>query len=316
MNDRLLFEFLRNRTTPRQTREVLDWLDESPENRAYLDMLDNTDFATRIWLPRLQERLEAAERNRPFARIRRNRAVRWISAVAAVLMVGLCSGYLMLQYDLSRMPDVTYISSNGQSALELMDGTKVWLTPGSTLRYPTRFRGRTRSVELAGEAQFDVAHDEKHPFIVHTFACSAKVLGTRFDIIADEHENHFSAALLEGRLQISLNASDKSIVMAPNEIVRLDRGTLSKEMLTDTDNYRWTDGIINLRGLSFEEIVRKLETNFNVRFVIRREQMPEVNFGWGKIAISSGIEHALEVLHYGADFEYSFDRNSGIITIE
>lgn len=316
MEDQMLYRFIRNKTNPRETREVLDWLDESPEHRDYLNTLDNVEFATGIWLPKLQERLEAAGRERPSVRIHRSRIVRWASAVAAVLIVGLCCGHFMFRYALSQMPDVTYISANGQSALELTDGTKVWLTPGSSLSYPPQFRGRTRNVELSGEALFEVAHDGKHPFIVHTFACSAKVLGTRFDIVADERSGDFSAALLEGRLQVSHNASDRSVVMAPNEIVRLNNGILVKERLTDTDNYRWTDGIINLRGLSFEEIVRKLEANFNVRFVIKRDRMPATNFGWGKIAVSSGIEHALEVLRYGADFEYSFDRNSGIITIE
>ena len=77
----------------------------------------------------------------------------------------------------------------------------------------------------------------------------------------------------------------------------------------------WTEGIINLRGLKFEEIVRKLEANFHVRFVVERDRMPSVNFGWGKVAVSSGIEHALEVLRYGSDFEYDYDRNAGVVTI-
>lgn len=197
-----------------------------------------------------------------------------------------------------------------------MDGTEVWLTPGSKLTYPALFRGKERNVTLSGEAIFEVTPDEKHPFIVHTFACSAKVLGTKFDIIADETRNRFSAALLSGRLQIIHPGSNRSVILVPNEIVHLCNGRLIKQPLKDMDNYRWKDGIINLRGLSFEEIIQRLEANFNIKFIIERNPMPSVDFGWGKIFISSGIEHAMEVLQHGADFEYTFDRSNHTITIK
>ncbi len=40
MEDRLLFKFLKNEASAKEVREVLDWLDESPANREYLNALD------------------------------------------------------------------------------------------------------------------------------------------------------------------------------------------------------------------------------------------------------------------------------------
>ena len=45
MEDRLLFKFLKNEASAKEVREVLDWLDESPANREYLNALDEADFA-------------------------------------------------------------------------------------------------------------------------------------------------------------------------------------------------------------------------------------------------------------------------------
>jgi len=316
MEDRLLFKFLKNEASAKEVREVLDWLDESPANREYLNALDEADFALQIWQTKLRrEGLEPAAPKRAPMSLRLRGAVRWASAVAAVLVMGLASGYLLTEYNLSRAPEVTFVSTNGQSTLHLMDGTRVWLTPGSSVSYPTRFGRKHRTVSLKGEAMFEVAPDAQCPFLVKTFACTARVLGTRFDIGADGGNNEFSAALLNGRLQVTHNETRGSVVMNPLEIVRLDNGLLVKDKLEDVDNYLWTEGIINLRGLKFEEIVRKLEANFHVRFVVERDRMPSVNFGWGKVAVSSGIEHALEVLRYGSDFEYDYDRNAGVVTI-
>lgn len=311
MEDRILIRFLQNEATEEEVRSVVEWVKESPENQRYLDSLDFVDSALLFWGPKLR-RLEEASRARTLAW---RTALRWMSSVAAVLALGLCSGYFFTEYNESRIPEITYVSSNSQSTLCLMDGTKVWLTSGSTLTYPTRFRGKERNVKLEGEAIFDVTPDREHPFVVETFACSAKVLGTRFDIVADESRNEFSAALLSGKLRITHSETKNSVILSPNEIVRLSDGNLVKQHLEDTEDYRWKDGIINLRGLTFMEIIRRFEANFNVKFIIRSDRLPTADFGWGKVFVSSGIEHAMEVLQYGADFEYTYDRSDNTITI-
>lgn len=53
-------------------------------------------------------------------------------------------------------------------------------------------------MKLSGEAVFDVEHDEDRPFVVETFASDIRVLGTKFNVIADERHQRFSTALLPG----------------------------------------------------------------------------------------------------------------------
>jgi transmembrane sensor len=43
--------------------------------------------------------------------------------------------------------------------LKLSDGTSVWLNSGSSIKYPDRFVGNKRIVELKGEAYFEVESD-------------------------------------------------------------------------------------------------------------------------------------------------------------
>lgn len=151
--------------------------------------------------------------------------------------------------------------------VKLGDGTSVWLNAGSSIAYPPIFAGKERRVRLSGEAIFEVVHDENCPFVVETFACDARVLGTRFDIVADEDAGTFSAALLEGKLQLVNRMSDETVMMTPNEIVRLRHGKLYRQQLSDHDDYLWPEGIISLKGLSFGELMTKLERAFNVRIV-------------------------------------------------
>jgi ferric-dicitrate binding protein FerR (iron transport regulator) len=54
----------------------------------------------------------------------------------------------------------------GQYELILPDGSKVWLNAASSLRYPVRFTGKERVVELKGEAYFEIAKNAHMPFRV------------------------------------------------------------------------------------------------------------------------------------------------------
>ena len=76
------------------------------------------------------------------------------------------------------------IPRGGENTVILADGTTVHLNAGSKLTYPVRFAGKRRIVRLEGEAYFDVAGDENHPFVVQTHLGEITVLGTEFNVNA------------------------------------------------------------------------------------------------------------------------------------
>ena len=54
--------------------------------------------------------------------------------------------------------------------LDLPDGSNVWLNAGTRMQYPVSFMKDKREVILDGEAYFEVARNEKCPFVVRTHA--------------------------------------------------------------------------------------------------------------------------------------------------
>lgn len=89
-----------------------------------------------------------------------------------------------------------------RSQFELPDGTTGWLNNGSSLRYPARFNGDTRHVELTGEAYFDVTHHRNRPFIIDTDRMDVKVLGTRLNVYAYPDDHFQSFTLEEGTIEL------------------------------------------------------------------------------------------------------------------
>ncbi len=66
--------------------------------------------------------------------------------------------------------------------VQLTDGTFVDINRNSVFNYPALFNTKERTVNLKGEAFFNVAKDKEHPFIIKTNNIKIKVLGTSFNV--------------------------------------------------------------------------------------------------------------------------------------
>ena len=175
---------------------------------------------------------------------------------------------------------------------------------------------RDFSVDPTGRTMLDVAKDERHPFYVETFASTVKVLGTRFDVEVDETEQAFAVTLLRGRVVAQDKRSRGTVDLQPDERLALKDGRLTKTRVTNPSAVDcWTEGLIDVSDIPFDALMRKFENAFNVKILLDRDEMPTISYTRGKIRISDGIDHALEVLQVAADFVYErdFDKNTIII---
>ena len=199
----------------------------------------------------------------------------------------------------------------------LPDGSSVQLNSGAKIEYPSVFKKPLRRVKLSGEAVFDVEHDERCPIVVETFASDIRVLGTKFNVVADERHKRFSTALLKGRVKITkrLDTTQKAIILKPNDLANLSNGHLFIEPITDPEILCWTEGLINISGLPFDELMEKFERAFDVKIDISLEKLPNIRNVSGKIRVNDGIDKALHILQYTADFSYKKNSETNVVTI-
>lgn len=156
----------------------------------------------------------------------------------------------------------------GQFELELPDGTDVWLNALSSIRFPTRFTGASREVEVDGEVYFEVAQHAGRPFIVRKGDTRVQVLGTHFDVTAYDDESTLTVTLLEGSVKVSTKSAGRSAVLRPGQQARLDNNGQMK-VLEDVDVNRvvaWKDGRFEFSG-NIQEIMRRIARWYNVSIV-------------------------------------------------
>lgn len=144
----------------------------------------------------------------------------------------------------------------------LPDQTTVTLNAGSRLKYPASFIGDERSVELCGEALFDVVPDARRPFTVKTEQMNVRVLGTVFDVKAYENDMWSMVSVSSGKVEVKL--SDGKALLQKNQQLKMDKRTGNFEKLTvEADKYRlWTDGTLYFHRTPICEVVNMLNRHY------------------------------------------------------
>lgn len=122
---------------------------------------------------------------------------------------------------------------------ELPDHSVAWLNAGSTLRYPIVFRKDNRSVELKGEAYFEVQADKKRPFYVNTpDGLSVYVYGTKFNVAAYEDEELIGTVLEKGKVNV-ITPNQETMELLPGEQLLYNRNSRKWIKIKWMSTRRW-----------------------------------------------------------------------------
>ena len=135
-----------------------------------------------------------------------------------LLMTSLVLGYLYFDGAEEEVKYAEITAATGSVIrYELPDGSVVWLNAGTTLRYPTVFKKDNRSVELKGEAYFEIQADQERPFYVNTRnGLSVYVYGTKFNVNAYENDDYIETVLEKGKVNV-ITPNRETIVLTPGE---------------------------------------------------------------------------------------------------
>jgi transmembrane sensor len=152
-----------------------------------------------------------------------------------------------------------------RASVVLSDGTKVWLNAGSSIRFPTVFHGMNRGVGITGEAYFEVARDQAHPFLVTVNrGVQVEVLGTSFNINAYNDEKEVVTTLVQGAVKVK--SGQDSLLLHPGmQALSPDNGVIRKETEVDLQKVTaWKDGYFFFKSDELSVIMRQLSRWYDI----------------------------------------------------
>ena len=168
------------------------------------------------------------------------------------------NGSNQIQYNVLTTP------RGGEYKITLPDGTGVWLNAASSLRFPVAFTGNQRTVELTGEAYFEVAKNTAMPFHVKVNDMDVEDLGTHFNIMAYSNEQTMQTTLLEGKVNVSKNGVSKNLLPGKQAVVNNATSTMQIKDVNTEQVVAWKNGYFRFKETNIHELMRQVERWYDV----------------------------------------------------
>ena len=364
----LIVRYLIGSVTERDLVQLQEWINENSENRRYFNELKDSwilsgsnksissiqtgeswnRFEQYITQNRFSLGLGLGFRSQGKVKFRNYLKL----AASWLLIFGLCS--FVTWWLSGRQKETTSAQTNriieistplgAKSLIRMPDSTLIWLNAGTTITYSQDYGHQTRTLNLKGEAYFEVGKDSIHPFIVNTDGIIIRALGTRFNVKAYPEEKTIYATLEEGIIDIQVKSiADKNerVLLKPKDklIYHKETNETEKHIETSEDkiNHKTTRPLkpkdINLlsnvrtelytswkdpRWIIYREplstLAPMLERRFNLKILFGDEQLKKYKFTG--IIENETVDQILGALKLTAPLDYEINKDTIRLTLD
>jgi ferric-dicitrate binding protein FerR (iron transport regulator) len=336
-----------------------NWIKESPENRDFFNQLKNAwlvsgkigfieDHIENSWRS-FNVRKDLYTESKPSKSLFK---ISW--KVAASWLLFLLAGS-SLTFVFSDKPSKKAVRSvevysplGARTFIKLPDGSNVWLNAGTTLSYNDNYGRDNRTLNLSGEAYFDVAEDKKRPFVVKTAELIVKALGTRFNVKAYPDEKAVAATLEEGIIDVTvmkegrnwkrltLEENQKIIVLKDGEMIDSLKINSDEELLIENtgqvslprlaenigviNNVKtelstsWKDSRWIIESEQMGTLIPMLERRFNKKIIFSDEDLKKYRFS-GTIE-NETVEQFMDLLTLTAPLNYEVNKDIIVLSMD
>ncbi|HZI99643.1 MAG TPA: FecR domain-containing protein [Gemmatimonadaceae bacterium] len=248
---------------------------QSPDWEVFVRQLDSMRLSAPSDVE-TEAALRKVKANPAFSR----RRTRWIPpmpavAAAALLAVGLASW--MAYRNRSPVPAVASIHGmfgtgvGARDSLTLSDGTRVIIGPLSSITVPADYGTTSRSVEVKGDAWFDVVHDAGKPFTVHAGNAAIVDVGTKFTVRSDDPAG-VSVSVSQGSVslrQMNTPVQQGVILKAgDNGVLRNGGQVVTRRGAVTDDDVAWLKGRLVFREAPISEIVSSMRKWYGIELEV------------------------------------------------
>lgn len=210
--------------------------------------------------------------------------LRWIGYAASLFII-LGFGYFLWNPE----PKIEQITTDvavsntakkisGRKWIKLPDGSSVQLNANSHLDYPDRFEGKQRIVKLTGEAYFDIKHDPKHPFIIHTGKIKTTVLGTAFNILSDSKNQKVTVTVTRGRVMVQESDRTLAVLHANQQLNwQLDK-TSAKRTVNAAEVVAWKNQDLIMDDVTLAQAAALLVERYQLHVSFANDKVKNCRF--------------------------------------
>jgi transmembrane sensor len=274
--------YLSGESSEEESMSVQRWLDAHPADRELAEHLDEaarggTDVVDGVDVEAALAKVHARMTHTAPPRLSVERGGGNVRRWPRALISGLIAAAIVAVVVQTRAPRPATVPSAAaqrfatgvgqRDSVRLADGSRVVLGPQSRLTVPADFGATSRTVELTGDAFFDVHHDSLKPFSVRTNGALIEDIGTTFAIESDAGEGtRVSVVSGSVRLRASASAPTSGVVLAAGDRGMLDAGgraSVEHNSVREED-VAWTTGRLVFNDAPLSRVIPEMQRWFGV----------------------------------------------------
>lgn len=316
----LIAKYLQSETSESENQTLAHWRSEVQANEEEFQRLKDTWLLTymfdsaidvknknEVWNKISQKIVATPLNNKVYSRSFLFKAVSIAASIA--LFFGLSLSMWLVNAESASY--TTVFANRGQKAeVVLPDGTLVWLNSESKITYPSNFNNQNRSVELVGEAFFDVKKRGSQQFKVFVDKICINVLGTAFNVNAYPNKKNIQVALLRGKVTIrELNTNNVLSTLLPDqklEILKDQNLTSQLSVCNGEDISLWRHSKLKIENIPMKEVVSKMEHWYGVDINFQNLEKCDNKRYWMTIKTET-LTEMLEVVNKITPIKYTIN---------
>ena len=199
---------------------------------------------------------------------------RRLATLSLVILLAISYVYEKLNYK------TAYAKMGEKNSIELPDGSLITLNSDSQVQFNKKFNISNRTIDLEGEAYFDIKKGDS-PFIINTDYATVTVLGTSFNL--KSREDGFELGVNSGIVSVSNGI--KNITLLKGQLLNL-KSDLDDDLTPQKSYSNYPDWINNkfyCEKTPLIELYSEIERRFNIEVKFNE---PEIK----KIAVTGIID--------------------------
>ena len=205
--------------------------------------------------------------------------------------------------------------NGGTYQVILSDGSKVWLNAASSIKFPASFAGqKQRSVELVGEAYFEISKNKNQKFVVTNKTQHVEVLGTHFNVNSYPEEGNVKTTLLEGSVRVSSVSSQtkQSVALTPGQqsVVSVSK-RIDVNTVDVNDVVAWKEGKFVFVRENVHSIMNKIARWYDVEIVYEGDVSNK--FLGGSVSRFKNVSEVLEMLSATKAVQFRIENKKVIV---
>ncbi len=253
----LIKSLLSGRLTKKQRREFADLEPVDIEIRKQWNesgnSLVNVEIKEQIW-KKVKNRCEYKERNQVPVELR------WYFAAASLALLLTIGGFWLKLNGDKIADEFIKITAQQSQMYTLPDSTKVWMEPGSAIRYAKTF-DKDRKVWLSGNSLFEVYKHEGSTFQVYIDKAFIEVKGTCFHVKQTNAEKN-EITLFNGKIEFNVEATGQRTIMKPLQKVIYNPSN-AETRIEQIANIKWENGKYNFTDIPLQELISIINQMYN-----------------------------------------------------